>query len=292
MVDVLKQSSIVSTETDVSRNSLEVSDKQKQNDQYRVYTEGNSVAAFYYENHIKQTYETVQKKKKEILGKPKYKYSIMECARKLNEVIDESDPDTNKSQIYHLIQTGERARQLYPDLKWMHLVGFLHDLGKILSHKDLFGEPQWCVVGDTFPVGCKFDEQNVHSKYFDENPDSSNPKYNTKLGVYTEHCGFDNVEFSWSHDEYMYQVLKRTGCTIPECGLYMIRYHSFYAWHTKQAYDHLANEYDKDMLKYLHMFQICDLYSKVEEEIDIEKALPYYENLIKEFIPNDNEIMW
>ena len=36
---------------------------------------------------------------------------------------------------------------------WFVLVGLIHDLGKVLC---LFGEPQWAVVGDTFPVGCAF----------------------------------------------------------------------------------------------------------------------------------------
>jgi len=291
MLDAEKQNSNLSTDTEVSRSSLQ--DNIKKVEEYRVYTEGNSVARFYHENHIKQTYNLVQEKKQRFLGSGgKYKYSIMECAKKLNEIVDESDPDISKSQIYHLVQTGEMARKYYPELRWLHLIGFLHDLGKILSHKDLFGEPQWCVVGDTFPVGCAFDEKNVHSKFFGENPDTSNPKYNTKLGVYTQNCGFDNVQFSWSHDEYMYQILKKSGCTIPEPGLYIIRYHSFYAWHTYQAYNHLASDYDRDMLKYLKMFQKCDLYSKIDEEINFDKALPYYENLIKEFIPNDSEIMW
>jgi inositol oxygenase len=215
----------------------------------------------------------------------------MECAIRLNEIVDESDPDTSKSQIYHLIQTGERAKLLYPELRWLHLIGFIHDLGKILLHSDLFGEPQWCTVGDTFPVGCAFDEKNVYHKYFELNPDSKNPKYNTKYGIYEPNCGFDNVHFSWSHDEYMYQILNGK-CSIPEEGLYIIRYHSFYPWHHEGAYDHLASEKDRDFKKYLNMFQVCDLYSKVEEEIDVPVAIKYYEELIKEFIPNDSELLW
>src|SRR5690349_23199945 len=35
----------------------------------------------------------------------------------------------------------------------MILTGFVHDLGKILC---LWGEPQWAVVGDTFPTGCAY----------------------------------------------------------------------------------------------------------------------------------------
>jgi len=215
----------------------------------------------------------------------------MECAFKLNEVFDESDPDTSHPQIVHLIQTGERARELYPELRWLHLVAFIHDLGKILLHQDLFNEPQWCTVGDTFPVGCAFDETNVYPHYFKKNPDYNNPKYNTKYGIYEPNCGFDNVEFSWSHDEYMYQILKGN-CTIPEEGLYIIRYHSFYPWHKFGGYSHLASQKDHDFLKYLNMFQVCDLYSKVDDKIDVPEKLKYYEELIKEYIPNDKDLKW
>ena len=43
-------------------------------------------------------------------------------------------------------------------------------------------------------------------QYFEENPDYHNPKLNTKLGVYSEGCGLDNVLMSWGHDDYMYLV--------------------------------------------------------------------------------------
>ena len=35
----------------------------------------------------------------------------------------------------------------------------------------------------------------------------------------------------WGHDEYVYQMMKDH---LPEEGLYMLRYHSFYAWHGKE----------------------------------------------------------
>ena len=44
------------------------------------------------------------------------------------------------------------CRADHPDDDWFHLVGLIHDLGKVMA---FFGEPQWAVVGDTFPVGCK-----------------------------------------------------------------------------------------------------------------------------------------
>lgn len=40
--------------------------------------------------------------------------------------------------------------------------GFIHDLGKILAHPKFGGMPQWCVVGDTFPVGCAFSDRCVY----------------------------------------------------------------------------------------------------------------------------------
>lgn len=42
----------------------------------------------------------------------------------------------------------------------------------------LFGEPQWCVVGDTFPVGCKWAESIVYrDTSFEGNPDGENKLY-------------------------------------------------------------------------------------------------------------------
>lgn len=45
-------------------------------------------------------------------------------------------------------------------------------------------------------------------QYFKENPDYSNPAFNTEYGVYSEGCGLDNVMMSWGHDDYMYLVKK------------------------------------------------------------------------------------
>ena len=64
----------------------------------------------------------------------------------------------------------------------------------------------------------------MYSEYFAENPDSSDPKLNTKLGIYSEHCGLDNVHMTWGHDEYLYEVTKKY---LPEPALYMIRYHRY-----------------------------------------------------------------
>ncbi len=51
------------------------------------------------------------------------------------------------------------------------VVGLIHDLGKLLNV--LWGEPQWAVVGDTFPTGCKFSEKNVFPEAFASNADAA-----------------------------------------------------------------------------------------------------------------------
>ncbi|XP_057778680.1 inositol oxygenase 1-like isoform X2 [Salvia miltiorrhiza] len=64
------------------------------------------------------------------------------------------------------------------------------------------------IAGDTFPLGCTFDPSVVHYEHFESSPDYKNPAFNTKLGVYTEGCGLDNVVMSWGHNDYMYLVAK------------------------------------------------------------------------------------
>ncbi|GKB64328.1 inositol oxygenase 1-like protein isoform X2 [Tanacetum coccineum] len=83
--------------------------------------------------------------------------SIWECCELLNQVVDESDPDLDEPQIEHLLQTAEAIRKDYPDQAWLHLTALIHDLGKVLLLPSFRELPQWAVVGDTFPVGCAFD---------------------------------------------------------------------------------------------------------------------------------------
>ncbi|CDO97955.1 unnamed protein product [Coffea canephora] len=243
------------------------------------------VENFYRTNHICQTYDFVKKMREEYGKLDKVEMSIWECCELLNEVVDESDPDLDEPQIEHLLQTAEAIRKDYPDEDWLHLTALIHDLGKVLNLPS-FGElPQWAVVGDTFPVGCAFDESIVHHKYFKENPDYADPAYNTKCGVYSEGCGLDNVLMSWGHDDYMYLVARGNNTTLPSAGLFIIRFHSFHALHRSGAYKHLTNEEDEQNLKWLQIFNKYDLYSKSKVRIDAERVKPYYLSLIDKYFP-------
>jgi inositol oxygenase len=92
----------------------------------------------------------------------------------------------------------------------------------------------------------------------------------------------DNVDLSWGHDEYLYQVVRDY---LPEEAQYMIRYHSFYPWHREGAYGYLMNDKDRRMLPWVQKFNPYDLYSKSAAAPDVEALKPYYEELISEFFP-------
>ncbi|TYH12673.1 hypothetical protein ES288_A06G085400v1 [Gossypium darwinii] len=244
-----------------------------------------SVEEFYKQQHVNQTYDFVQKMKEEYSKLNRMEMSIWECCELLNEVVDDSDPDLDEPQIQHLLQSAEAIRKDYPNEDWLHLTALIHDLGKVLLLPKFGGLPQWAVVGDTFPLGCAFDEANIHHRYFKENPDYNNPSYNTKNGIYWDGCGLDNVTISWGHDDYMYLVAKENGTTLPSAGLFIIRYHSLYPLHKEEAYMQFLNDEDKENLKWLRIFNKYDLYSKSKVAVDVEKVKPYYLSLIEKYFP-------
>ncbi len=252
----------------------------KATEEYRDYdnTERDTVKEFYRLNHKYQTYDFVMKKREEFLSFNKVQMTVWEAFDFLNQLVDDSDPDTDLDQFQHLLQTSEAIRaDGHPD--WMVLVGLMHDMGKVLC---LFGEPQWAVVGDTFPVGCAHSNRIVFPEFFKDNPDSGNPAYNSKLGVYEAGCGLRNVHMSWGHDEYVYQMMKDS---LPEPGLYMLRYHSFYAWHREGAYDYLLDSHDREMLKWVKLFNPYDLYSKNPTVPVWSELKGYYEDLVRKYLP-------
>ncbi|GFY02283.1 inositol oxygenase [Trichonephila clavipes] len=237
----------------------------------------------YRKMHTHQTVDFVKNKITQWTKFNRARMTIMEALETLNCLVDESDPDVDIPNSVHAFQTAERIREAHPDLDWFHLTGLIHDLGKVMA---LHGEPQWSVVGDTYPVGCEFAPSIVYrNTSFVDNPDLYNPKFNTKLGIYEENCGLENVIMSWGHDEYMYRVLKHNKSKLPEEALYMIRFHSFYPWHLNGDYNHLASNKDNEMKKWVKEFNKFDLYSKSHKVPDIDALIPYYQSLIDKYIP-------
>lgn len=62
----------------------------------------------------------------------KCKLTIREALEKLNELVDESDPDSNLPNIVHAFQTAEKIRADHPNDDWFQLTGLIHDLGKVV----------------------------------------------------------------------------------------------------------------------------------------------------------------
>jgi inositol oxygenase len=283
-------------------------DSEKDKSQFRQYEEAKpEVKNFYLEQHTKQTVAYNLKARNEFRSKTRAEMTIWEAMEKLNTLIDESDPDTSLTQIEHLLQAAEAMRKDGKP-RWMQLTGLIHDLGKLLYFFDAQG--QWDVVGDTFPVGCAFDDAIIYgNKSFRNNADYDNEIYSTKNGIYTPGCGLDNVMLSWGHDEYLYHIVKEQS-TLPAEALAMIRYHSFYPWHSEGAYRDLMDPHDQKMLEAVKAFNPYDLYSKSDdvpkpEELkvcfDIVYPLtsmladlayqPYYLELIDEYFP-EKIIRW
>jgi len=260
--------------------AVALGDKKKSAKKFRNHEEDvrPGVREFYRLNHRHQTVDFVRQKRAEYLSLNKRKMSVWEALEFLNTLVDDSDPDTDATQIEHCLQTAEAIRKAgHP--RWFILTGLIHDLGKILC---LYGEPQWAVVGDTFPVGCAYSDTIVFPEFFQDNPDIHVAEYQTEDGIYQRRAGLDSVMMSWGHDEYLYHVVKDY---LPIEGLYMIRYHSFYPGHREGAYQNLMNEDDEKLFRWVRKFNPYDLYTKAAERPNVQELKPFYEDLAAEFFP-------
>jgi inositol oxygenase len=243
----------------------------------RIYDINSSQYKFYKELYKNQNLDSV------LALKQKYSYfnnremTIIEALNKMNDFVDPSDPDLpDVCNLVHAYQTAERIRKKYPEDKGLQVTGLIHDLGKILF---MFGESDYNVVGDTFVVGAKIPKSVVC--YSDDIQNDYDDK-----GIYEENCGIDKLHISFGHDEYLYQVLKfnRNKHTLGERYLNMIRYHSFYPWHTSGEYRQFMKDSDYEILKDVNILNSFDLYSKEDDIYEITDDIKnYYKDLLNVF---------
>ena len=281
----------------------------------------------YKEMLLKQNLHYVKNKKYKCKRFCKNKYDLWDLLEKLNTIYDDSDPDTEASQIVHLYQTAESLKLRYfndnkikndisiknlftkeewenlpdeykekynttldkfykfDDWDWLILIGFIHDLGKIMLLENFGGLPQWSVVGDTFPICCNLDPNYV---FYDKGYHLDNKDLNKN--IYEIKCGFDKMYFSWGHDEYLASKLEVNKTNLPKEAIYLIRYHSFYSWHTprdgNRGYTIFANEKDWEMLPLLKLLQKSDLYSKCNSVPNFDMIKNSYDILLNKYINN------
>ena len=69
--------------------------------------------------------------------------------------------------------------------------------------------------------------------------------------------------------------------------MYMIRYHSLYPWHKEGEYKHLMDDKDFKMLKWVKLFNKYDLYSKEDNELNIQELKKYYSKIVDKYIGKD-----
>lgn len=265
---------------------------------FRNYDQGDITAAVkehYRKMRSRQTYDYVHRMKAKYLtfNKPMH---LWEAMTELNKLIDVSDPDLNLPNVQHLVQSAEAMReQGCPD--WMQLVGLIHDLGKVMylwgSDEDgTSQDEQWGLVGDIFVVGAALPDSCVYPEFNNLNPDMADSRFNTATGVYEPHCGLDHLTLAWGHDEYLYQVLSHHQHNkIPEQGMVMIRYHSFYPWHTGGSYTELTNQRDQQYMEWVQEFNRYDLYTKCDTIYNLDDIKPYYMPIVEKYL-GEGTIWW
>jgi inositol oxygenase len=80
------------------------------------------VVKFYQEQHEKQTVASVIEKRKRFSSLNHAKMGVWDALELLNTLVDNSDPDTELSQIEHCLQTSEALRK-DGQPRWLILTG-------------------------------------------------------------------------------------------------------------------------------------------------------------------------
>lgn len=147
----------------------------------------------YREMQTYQNFEFVKDKKDKYFKLQHGDMDVYQVFKLLEEIVDESDPDSELPQIIHAYQSAESIcdfamldennlredldikvlfrqhewdalpqkwkilyenntiKSLYSNIKdwsWFPLLGFIHDLGKVMLLPHFGALQQWCVVGD------------------------------------------------------------------------------------------------------------------------------------------------
>jgi len=296
---------------------------------YRCYDYDEKVRNTYRLMYTEQTLERVNYFNTQYNHYDKFYGNIFQALHKLDEIVDESDPDNDLPQHIHAYQTAERLRclldnidnitvaslfneyewvnlpvllkekwrcltitNLYDEIKdwdWLPLIGLIHDLGKVLILNQWGGLPQHFVVGDTYPLGAPLHPSVV---LYDCHYHDSNNDINGSVCQYYNNIGFDNMTFTFSHDNYLANLLKWNSF-LPDYAIYIVKFHSFYPFHTPpinkaRGYTQYACDKDWYYLPLLKLFQSADLYSKKTDVPTVTKAMTaYYKELTDKYIPGN-----
>jgi len=274
------------------------SDSDKVGEKLRSYNDSTAlrVKELYAKMRQRQSVEHVQRMRAKYVGPDQLgsvHMSVWDALDLLSRFVDVSDPDITLPNHIHAFQTAEGLRAMkMPD--WLQLTGLIHDLGKMIYLRGCDEDgtsmaEQWSIVGDTWIVGCAMPSELIFPELNAANPDLQHVERCTELGIYEEGCGLDAVMCSFGHDEYLYEVLRQTaGVKLPKEALFVIRYHSLYPWHDAGCYTRLENDYDRQCLGWVKLFNQHDLYTKRDvkySDSELAELREYYSTLVNKYLP-------
>jgi inositol oxygenase len=246
-------------------------------------------------NHARQTVDFVQRQAVRFSSLQHGEMDVWEALEMLNSLreyeaalLGDEGCDPEMPLMEHALQTAELCRREFPDEDWMALVGLIHGLGKLLAHQRFGAQPQWCICGESFPVGCRFHHGVVNSNFFQANPDRRRKMYSSPLGIYKKNCGLQSVYMSWSGPEYLYMVLAMNKTQLPPEALFLIRNQKFRSvLKPCQPYHELMSDWDKQQLPRLRKFIDIIEYKKrdAHDELPISEIKSYCSALIEKYIP-------
>lgn len=279
---------------DETANSMETSSVRKRSSLH-INSGQAAVELFLRLNHARQSLDFSRRQVAMFAELDHAQLTIWEALHMLNELreyetalMGGEDETVTLSHLDHAFQTAELARLKFPDQDWIHLVGLIHGLGKLLAHARFGSQPQWAVCGETFPVGCRFANQITGSQFFIANPDRRRRLYNTPLGIYKANCGLGSVYMSWSACEYLYIVLLLNGSKLPKEALALIRYYKFAALtRPGGAYHNLLSAEDEAMIPLLKAFQkLCTFQPRKPPSDGLQghSLYDYYTKLIQKYL--------
>lgn len=253
-----------------------------------------SVKKFYRNQRRGVTAETTLKDRAAFLPLRKGKKSMWSLVQTARKYADGSDPDHIKAQLLHLYGAAKKAMDMKMP-KWFVLTCLIHDGGKFLME----WIPEHRVVGDTFPHLVKPGTEEIFHEEFKLNKDWRLVSKKGSTGFYRKHCGLDAMLMNWGHDEYLFNIVfewikqnaefvkKSWKCTALELRLmlYMVRFHSFYAFHRQGGYRSLWSKTDEKLRPYLRVFSMFDLYSKPDKLPPLREMDKYFKPLVQGFFP-------
>ncbi|GLI70033.1 hypothetical protein VaNZ11_014770 [Volvox africanus] len=273
---------------------------------YHLTNSHAAVELFLRLNHARQTMDFVKRQTQLFANLDKAKMTMWEALQTFNELREyeavllaeggEALEIAELPLLEHAFQTAELCRLHHPDLDWLHLVGLMHGLGKLLAHRRFGAQPQWAICGETYPLGCRFSPHILGSQYFTANPDRRRRLYNTPTGLYDSGCGLLNVVMSWSSQEYLYLVLMLNRVPLPQDALWILRHAKFLSLtRPHSCYLPLCSGDDLRLLPLLRSFQSMVAYRRMELPegfaLTGEARTAYYTGLIARYI-GDGPLQW